>query len=287
MKSIIYLFIAIVASIVLTSSSQKTPDGTRTLILQSTGSNAGPVSLKQSADIVSERLKMFGISSFDISVIADKGQLRIQLPENNEIADIEGLVSSKGNIAFYETYTHTEIADLLKSDNQLFKLLNQGNLKSPWDPRVGCTDDNDHKKTDEYLRSSIPLKNCILSWGTESKKSGNCLFALKTKEDGKPLLTRSDIETVKIAKTTDLQGVKIQIKLKPGAATIFAEATRNNIHKCIAVVIDDKVISWPRVQDAIEGGEVEVTGDFTEKEAKYFPVIFNTAQLPVSFKLLK
>jgi preprotein translocase subunit SecD len=284
MKSI-YFLIAIVVSIVLTSFYQKTPDGNRTLILQSSGSNVGPVTLKQSADIVGERLKLFGISSFDVNVLADKGQLRILLPENTDITDIEGLVSSKGNIAFYETYTHNEIADLLKPDNQLFKLLNQDNLKSPSDPRVGCTDD--HKKTDDYLLSSVPLKNCKLSWGTESKKSGNCLFALKTKEDGKPLMTRLDIETVKIAKTTDLQGVKIQIKLKPGAATIFAEATRNNIHKCIAVVIDDKVISWPRVQDAIEGGEIEVTGDFTAKEAKYFPAIFNTAQLPLSFKLLK
>jgi preprotein translocase subunit SecD len=287
MKSIIYLFIAIVVSIVLTSSYQKTPYGIRTLTLQSTGSNVGPVSLKQSADIVSERLKLFGISSYDVSVLADKGQLRIQLPENNDITDIEGLVSSKGDIAFFETFTHNEIEDMLKPDNQLFRLLNQDNIKSSSDPRVGCTDDNEYKKTDDYLHSSVPLKNCKLTWGTESKKSGNCLFALKTNEKGNPLLIRSDIESVNIAKITDMQGIKIQIKLKPGAATIFAEATRNNIHKCIAVVIDDKVISWPRVQDAIEGGEVEVTGDFTEKEAKYFPVIFNTAQLPLSFKLLK
>jgi preprotein translocase subunit SecD len=41
------------------------------------------------------------------------------------------------------------------------------------------------------------------------------------------------------------------------------------------------------VQAAIEGGEIEVTGDFTEKEANYFPVIFNTDQLPLSFKVIK
>jgi hypothetical protein len=41
------------------------------------------------------------------------------------------------------------------------------------------------------------------------------------------------------------------------------------------------------VLDAIEGGEIEVTGDFTEKEAKFFPVIFNTEPLPLSFKIVK
>jgi preprotein translocase subunit SecD len=41
------------------------------------------------------------------------------------------------------------------------------------------------------------------------------------------------------------------------------------------------------VQNVIEGGKLDITGDFTVNEAKYYPVIFNTAQLPLSFKILK
>lgn len=287
MKNIIYVIIAVIISITLTSAFQKTTGSTKIITLQSTNKNTDPQALNKSAEIIASRLKLFGINSSEVKASATTGQLRVTLPENTDISEIEGLITSKGEISFYETFTHSEITDLLRLDNQIFKLLDQDNVKSPSDPRVGCTTDENRKKADELVLSVRNLKNCKFCWGAESKKSVNCLFALKTKEDGKPLITRSDIETVKIAKTTDMDGVKIQIKLKAQATVIFAEATRNNINKSIAVIIDDKVASWPRVQDAIEGGEIEVTGDFTEKEANYFPVIFNTDQLPLGFKILK
>lgn len=287
MKHFIYLIIAVILSITLTSAFQKTTGSTKIITLQSTSNTSDPLALNKSAGIIASRLKLFGINSSEVKVSATPGQLKVSLPENTNVSEIEGLITSKGNMAFFETYTHSEITDLLRPDNQIFKLLDQDNIKSPSDPRVGCTTDENRKKADEVVLSVSHLKDCRFCWGVESKKSVNCLFALKTKEDGKPLITRSDIETVKIAKTTDMDGIKIQIKLKPQAAVIFAEATRNNINKSIAVIIDDKVISWPRVQDAIEGGEIEVTGDFTEKEANFFPVIFNTDQLPLSFKIIK
>jgi preprotein translocase subunit SecD len=287
MKKFIWLIIVLVVSITLASAVQKTSGATKRITLQSTTKNSDLVLLNKSAEIISSRLKLFGVNSSEVKVSAGNGQIIVFIPDSAEISDIEGLLTSKGDMAFYETFTHSEITDLLKPDNQLYKLLNQDNIKSPSDPRVGCANAENHKKTDEYPGTSISLKNCKLKWGSESGKSFNCLFALKTKEDGKPLLMRLDIETVKIAKTADIQDIKIQIHLTPKAAIIFAEATRNNIHKSIAIVIDDKVISWPMVQDAIEGGEIEVTGDFTENEAKYFPVIFNTEQLPLSFKIIK
>jgi preprotein translocase subunit SecD len=287
MKNFIYLIIAVILSMTLTSAYQKTAGSNKIITLQSTDKNADPVALNKSAEIISSRLKLFGISTSEVKVSAGTGQLKVSLPENTVLSDIEGLITSKGDLAFYETFTHSEITDLFKQDDKLFKMLDQDNVKSPSDPRVGCASVENRKKADELMLAGSHLNNCRFCWGTDSEKSLNCLFALKTKEGGKPLMTRSDIETVKIAKTSDMQAVKIQIKLKPAAAPIFAEATRNNINKCIAVVIDDKVASWPRVQDAIEGGEIEVTGDFTEKEASFFPVIFNTDQLPLGFRILR
>jgi SecD/SecF fusion protein len=287
MKNIIYLIIAVIISITLTSAYQKITAGSKRITLQSTVKSADPGALNKSAEIISSRLKLFGINSAEVSISAGNGQLTVLIPDSTDITDIEGLFTSKGDLSFYETFTQSEIADLLKPDNQLFKLLNQDNVKSPSDPRVGCTNDGDFKKAHEYLRSSVPIKNCKLYWGSESEKSGNCLFALKTGDNGKSLLKRSDIESVKLTNIADNQGFKLMIKLNTGAAKIFAEATRINLNKSIAIVIDEKVYSWPRVQTVIEGGEIEVTGDFAGKDAKYFPVIFNTEQLPLSFKIMK
>ena len=287
MKSFLYLIISIIISVTLTSAVQQTSGGNKSVTLQAVDNHIGQGLLQQSADIISSRLKNSGMSSFEVKVLAEKGQLKILLPDKTDITEIESLLTSKGELAFYETYTHNEITDLLKSDNQLFKMLNHDQQKESSDPRVGCTSNENMKKTDDYLRSAAPVKNCKLFWGFESEKSGFCLFALKTNTEGNPLLVRSDVESVKIVKGKDNQDAKIQIKLKQSAIGIFANATKNNLNKSIAIVIDDRVYSWPVVKSVIEGGEIEVTGNFSAKEMNYFPALFNSAQLPVGFKLIK
>lgn len=287
MKSLVFLIISILISVSLTSAIQKTPGNDKTITLQSIDKNVSSVLLQKSADIISSRLKLSGINSFDVKVSADKGQLNVKLPEKTDIFEIEGLLTSKGELTFYETYTHNEIADLLTPDNQIFKLLNSDLVKSDSDPRVGCSVNESREKTDQYLRSAAPVRNCTFLWGFESKKSGYCLFALKTNETGNPLLIRSDVESVKIVPGKVPQDNKIQIKLKSEASRVFADATKRNLNRVIAIVIDDQVYSWPVVRNVIEGGEIEVTGSFTAKELNYFPALFNSEQLPVGFKILQ
>jgi SecD/SecF fusion protein len=285
MKSLISIIICIVIYMTLTSSILNSSDKSE-IVLQATGTNTSSALLKQSADIISQRLKLYGLNSFEVNVLPDKRQIEIQLPDNADKSEIEGLVSAKGEIAFYETYTHNEIEVLLKPGNRLFNLLGNDQIKSGSDPRVGCLVKESREKTDQYLRSSAPVRDCKFVWGAESKKSGSCLFALKT-SDGKPLIDRSDIDSVRIVTGKDPQDYKIQIKLKSEASAVFAEATKRNLDRSIAIVIDNEVYSWPVVRNVIEGGSIEVTGDFTLREVNCFPALFNSNQLPVDFKVIR
>jgi SecD/SecF fusion protein len=287
MKSFLYFILSIIISFTLTSAVQQTSGNNKSVTLQAVENHIGQGSLQQSADIISSRLKNSGISSFEVKILAEKGQLKILLPDKTDIPEIEGLLTSKGELSFYETYTHDEITDLLKYDNQLFKMLNHDQEPKNSDPRLGCTGTENQKKTDDYIHSATTLKNCKLFWGFESEKSGYCLYALKTNTEGKPLLVRSEVESVKLMMSKDNKDVKIQIKLKQSAIGIFANATKNNLNKAIAIVIDDRVYSCPVVKSVIEGGEIEVTGNFSAKEMSYFPALFNSAQLPAGFKLIK
>jgi SecD/SecF fusion protein len=285
MKRIIYLLISLVITITLISAIQTNSGKTRTLTLQATGKNTTSVLLKQSADIISTRLKLIGLNSSEVKMIPDKEQVLVILPAETDISEIESLIISKGELSFYETYTHPEILELFKTDNQLLRLLNSQDKSTASDPRVGCIDDK--TSTERYLQSASPVKKCKLLWGNKSEKSEYCLFALKTNQDEKPLLVRSDIESVKIVSGKDPQDLKIQIRLNPSATNVFAAATEKNLNKSIAIVIDDQVFSWPVVRSAIKEGKIEVTGNFTKNEAHYFPAVFNSPQLPVEFKILK
>lgn len=124
-----------------------------------------------------------------------------------------------------------------------------------------------------------PVSNCKLFRGVESEKSEYCLFTLKTNKDGNPLLVRSDIETIKSSVNQDSKILLTQFKLKPEAISIFADATKNNLNKAIAIVIDDQVYYWPVVRVVIASGEIEVSGSFSEREVTYFHALVNNDPL--------
>ena len=79
---------------------------------------------------------------------------------------------------------------------------------------------------------------------------------------------------------------QVAIEFNDEGKKLFADITRRNVGKPIAVFLDSQPISIPTVQQAIEGGNAVITGDFDLKEAKLLAQRLNTGALPVPIKLL-
>jgi len=67
---------------------------------------------------------------------------------------------------------------------------------------------------------------------------------------------------------------------------IFAELTKRNINKLLAIYLDGMPISIPRVQEEISGGRAQITGEFTLAEAKELAQRLNAGALPVPITLI-
>lgn len=67
---------------------------------------------------------------------------------------------------------------------------------------------------------------------------------------------------------------------------IFAELTKNNVGKILAIYLDGFPISAPRVQEEITGGNAQITGSFTTEEAKELAQRLNAGALPVPINLI-
>lgn len=67
---------------------------------------------------------------------------------------------------------------------------------------------------------------------------------------------------------------------------LFGELTSRLIGRQIAIFLDGGVISAPTVQDAIYGGQAQITGDFTLEEVKLLVQRLNAGALPVPVKLM-
>jgi protein-export membrane protein SecD len=67
---------------------------------------------------------------------------------------------------------------------------------------------------------------------------------------------------------------------------LFADITKRNVGKPVAIYLDSIAISVPTVNEAITSGDADITGKFTIKEAKLLAQRLNAGALPVPIKLV-
>ncbi len=114
------------------------------------------------------------------------------------------------------------------------------------------------------------------------------LHAIKvTMPDGQAPLNGSVIISAKKIKGPAANDVKIDFTMNSEGAEKWAGITRENTNRCIAVVLNGYVRSYPRVMGEISGGETEITGDFTLKEANDLVNILNSGELPFELKIIE
>ena len=70
---------------------------------------------------------------------------------------------------------------------------------------------------------------------------------------------------------------QIDFSLTPDGKEQFAEVTGRNTGRRLAIVIDGQLITAPVIQAQITGGKGQITGNFTEQEAKDLAAKINKA----------
>lgn len=67
----------------------------------------------------------------------------------------------------------------------------------------------------------------------------------------------------------------------------FADLTRENVGKRMAIVLDGVVYSAPVLREPILGGSAEITGSFTVKEAEDLAMVLRSGALPAPVKIVE
>lgn len=79
---------------------------------------------------------------------------------------------------------------------------------------------------------------------------------------------------------------QVSLELTDAGARIFAELTRRNIGKQIAIYLDGAPISAPVVREEITGGKAQISGTFTVSDARELANRMNAGALPVPISLI-
>jgi beta-lactamase regulating signal transducer with metallopeptidase domain len=81
------------------------------------------------------------------------------------------------------------------------------------------------------------------------------------------ILNETHVKTAEVIKDQSTGDPQISIRLNNEGAERFAKATRANVGKQAAIIINQQIISAPRINEPITGGMLVINGNFSEQEA--------------------
>ena len=242
-------------------------------------------------NIFRTRIDQFGVVAPNIQKLQDRnGQILLELPGVKEPERVTELLKSSANLEFYEVYLGNELTPFFSdfastyAANDTINHINIAELGvSPQgaSPVIGMVSAENKALVDSILNSDIArqklpsdfsavwevnpvyvLNNQRVEKGTSGSVPYWNLIALK----GEPAL-EGDAVTSASVESDAFKGQTVNMKMNDRGAREWANITRNNIGRPIAIVLDNNAYSYPNVNNEITGGSSEITGNFSAAEA--------------------
>ena len=100
----------------------------------------------------------------------------------------------------------------------------------------------------------------------------------------KAIISGEQIKNASSGMDTQRGEYVVQVEFKPDAANIWADYTASHVGTQTAFVLDSQVVSAPEIQEAIPGGNTQITGQFNAQKAKELANVLKYGSLPLSFE---
>ena len=320
-------------------------------------------------NILRTRIDRFGVVQPNISQLATKGRILIELPGQTNPKRVRELLQGTANLEFWETYENSEVIGYLVQANNMLREIKSGaatssatpvqesntantstpaNAEQSQDTSKSAKDlldligkDSTAAATEATTREGFNVQNPLFAVlsprvNNEGQPLSSCMVGLAAGKDTAkvdemlkmnqikalfprdlrflwsqnphkydPTKTLYELHAIKIttrdgraplggdvitgARTSSgITGSEVQVNFNMNAegAKTWARMTRENVGRCIAVVLDGYVRSYPVVQGEITGGNTEITGDFTIEEADDLSNILKSGKLPAPARII-
>ncbi|RIH87265.1 protein-export membrane protein SecD [Calidithermus roseus] len=108
---------------------------------------------------------------------------------------------------------------------------------------------------------------------------------IKLSDLGPALLSGSDLASARASFEPGTGRPIVELSFKPEGAQKFADITRQNVGRRLAIVLDDKVYTAPNINQAITGGNAIITGLSGLEEASDIALVLRSGALPVKLNI--
>ena len=156
-------------------------------------------------------------------------------------------------------------------------------------PVIGYANYKDTADINKYLampeiKAELP-KDLRLKWGvspSEFDKKGQTfeLYAIKSTERNGKAPLEGDVVTDAKDEFDQYSKPAVSMTMNSDGARRWAQLTKQNIGRSIAIVLDNYVYSAPNVNSEITGGRSQITGHFTPEQAKDLANVLKSGKMP-------
>lgn len=105
-------------------------------------------------------------------------------------------------------------------------------------------------------------------------------------DSGITVMTGKDLKDAKAQIDQSNQNL-VALEFSDEGGQKFAELTRKNIGKNIAILLDKQILTNPNVREAITGGKAVITGSRTLEEAQQLAILLRSGSLPVKVDVIE
>ena len=186
-------------------------------------------------------------------------------------------------------------AELAKKQNPLFSVLQptQGQSLST----VGYALARDTAEVNKIIYSDIAQRvipaDCRLLWSAKPADFGGThadiyeLHAIKVTEPSGRAPLEGDVITNAKDEFDQMGHPCVSMQMNSDGARRWAQITKMNIGRAVAIVLDDAVYSAPRVNGEIAGGNSQITGNFTIEDTKDLANTLNSGKMPAPTRIVQ
>lgn len=288
------LFLAVLvggyaAAVFLTRQIWEDREATRMTYSTATsdGAPASPDDLEKAREVVEKRLHGVRLSGSEVAV--DGNTVVVTIPRRNPdaVRDItmSGRLTIRPVIHAMPAKTgsspqtpSTPVPRPAKPD-QAQRISDEKELRQSVNPSIQilalqfqstrCDDDDAMAGHDD---PNLPLVTC--------STDGQTVYLL-----GKSVMTGAEITDADSGYNDDAGQYAIDLTLTGAGTKTWADFTSANVGNQTAFTLDSRVVSAPQIREAITGGRVQITGNFTADSARELAGVLGSGSLPFSLSL--
>jgi hypothetical protein len=268
---------------------------------------------QETVEVIAKRFANFLGRKPSIVFDSMSGTMTFTLPYLKNTAIYTSLITSGGRLAFMETFSFSEVGfdffemvTAMAEDQEFTNILAEAdtsykNLFFAALPNIHSNGDfindpvfvrarsTDTAMVSRILNDTVALaymgQDIIFRWYYDHDNDICNLIGIKPAV-GYTAVTNTMMDQIGAAKS-DYGGYYINVRLHPQYHNTWSKLTRENIGSWLALVMDDKVLSYPLVNAEISSGNSSIGGHLDKSEARMIESILKSGETKTSLMIVR